>query len=33
MSETMKLAVPTMGAAGLEAQRAGHLVTVTALRS
>ena len=24
MSETMKLAVPTMGAAGLEAQRAGH---------
>ncbi|WP_080802193.1 NifB/NifX family molybdenum-iron cluster-binding protein [Arabiibacter massiliensis] len=24
MNETMKLAVPTMGAAGLEAQRAGH---------
>lgn len=24
MAETMKLAVPTMGAAGLEAQRAGH---------
>lgn len=24
MSETMKLAVPTMGAAGLESQRAGH---------
>lgn len=24
MSETMKLAVPTMGKAGLEAQRAGH---------
>lgn len=24
MAETMKLAVPTMGAAGLDAQRAGH---------
>ena len=24
MSETMKLAIPTMGAAGLDAQRAGH---------
>ena len=24
MSETMKLAVPTMGAAGLDSQRAGH---------
>ncbi len=24
MSETMKLAVPTMGTAGLESQRAGH---------